>query len=334
MRNIPELDTKTERRLWKHSQQTPRASLYTEVTARIIAELEAGRFPWVQPWDSSRTTAALPCNAVSGRSYSGVNVLILWGAVIAKSFPTQNWLTYKQTVEAGGCVRRGEQGTTIFYANQWVPDAGRQPDCEALDNGSNATDRDGQTGRSVPFLRRFTVFNVAQCEGLPEQLTTMAAPLPKCEILPAAEALIQATGADFRIGGNDAYYATREDYVQVPPQPAFHDPLDYYRTAFHELAHWSGHASRLNRNMTGHYGSRNYCREELVAELGSAFLCAALGISPTVHHAHYIAGWIDVLKADNRAIFRAAARASKAADYLLAFRPDAAGKVEGASPTG
>ncbi|WP_255355084.1 ArdC family protein, partial [Novosphingobium sp. CCH12-A3] len=158
----------------------------------------------------------------------------------------------------------------------------------------------------------------AQCEGLRPGLATDPAPLPERQVVPIAEAVIAASGVDFRIGGDKAYYVPSADYVQVPPQPAFHEQINFYRTALHELCHASGHPSRLNRNLRNAFGSKDYAREELIAEMGSAFLCAALGIVPTVRHADYLASWLDVLREDNRAIFRAASQASKAADWLLA----------------
>lgn len=287
------------------AQGAERASLYDEVTAKIIAQLEAGCFPWAQPWNSAAAMPGLPRNAVSGRPYSGVNVLILWGAVIEGCYPSQDWLTFRQALAAGGCVRKGERGHTIFYADRFVPDDGRE----------------GGEGepRSIPFLKRFVVFNAAQCDGLPERLTAGPTPLPPREQHEGAEALIAATGADFRIGGAQAFYDIGGDYVQVPPQPAFNHQIDFYRTALHELGHWAGSKERLARDQSGRFGSALYAREELCAELTSAFLCAALGIVPTVRHADYLGSWLAVLRADNRAIFRAASHASKAADFLLSF---------------
>lgn len=309
----------------------PRVSLYDEVTNTIIAELEQGRLPWVQPWGKADTTApGLPRNALTARPYSGVNVLILWGAVIANGWPSQSWLTYRQAREAGGNVIKGQQGTTVVYADRFVPKTAQGA---ALGGNAAAPDRDDPPeAKAIPFLKRFTVFNVAQCEGLREGLAADPAPLPEREIIPVAEHLIEATGADFRIGGDKAYFVPSSDYIQVPPQPAFFEQVNYYRTCFHELGHWSGHPSRLNRNLTGAFGSKDYSREELVAELASAFICASLGIAPTVRHADYIAAWIDVLKEDNRAIFRAASLASKAADFILAFkgadaRPEGGGMI-------
>ena len=290
----------------------PRVSLYAEVTARIIAELEAGRFPWVQPWRSATAAPGLPCNAVTGRRYSGINILLLWGAVIERGFASQGWLTFAQALDAGGCVRKGERGVTVVYADRFTSE-----------NERERARSDGDDPRTIPFLKRFTLFNIDQCDGLPERLAVAAPPLPERETMPVAEALITASGADFRIGGAKAYYAPGADHVQVPPQPAFRHQIDYYRTALHELGHWTGHPSRLGRDQSHPFGSADYAREELCAELASAYLCAALGIVPTVRHADYLASWLEVLRADPRAIFRAASHASRAADYLLAFKPDA-----------
>ena len=287
---------------------TDRANLYDEVTARIITELEAGRFPWVQPWGASAGAGpGLPRNALTARTYSGVNILILWGAVIAHGWPSQSWLTFRQAQEAGGCVRKGERGTTVVYADRFTPEAEKE-----------RAARDGDEARAIPFLKRFTVFNVAQCEGLRAGLASDPAPLPEREIVPVAEEVIAASGVDFRSGGLQAFYVPSLDLVQVPPQPVFFDQVNYYRTCLHELTHATGHASRLARDLTNARGSKDYAREELIAELGSAFLCAALGIVPTVRHADYIGSWLEVLREDNRAIFRAASAATKAADWLLA----------------
>jgi antirestriction protein ArdC len=292
-----------------------RGSLYDEVTAKIIAQLEAGCFPWVQPWSAAGAVPGLPRNAVTGRTYSGVNVLILWGAVIERAFPSQDWLTFKQALAAGGCVRKGEKGETICFADRFTPDAEKQ-----------RAESGGDEARSIPFLKRFTVFNAAQCDGLSSSILASIAvnpaPLPERQLVADAESLIAASGADFRIGGGQAFYDATQDYVQVPPQPAFTAQINYYRTALHELGHWTGHSSRLARTFGSRFGNSGYAREELCAELASAFLCAALGIVPTVRHADYLGSWLAVLREDSRAIFKAASQASKAADYLLAFAPD------------
>ncbi|NMW31219.1 DUF1738 domain-containing protein [Altererythrobacter sp. RZ02] len=304
--------SRTARKTRRGGRAEPKVSLYDEVTAQIIAQLEEGIFPWVKPWNSGNAVTGLPRNAISGRHYSGINILILWGAVIDGGYPSQDWLTFRQALAAGGCVRKGEKGRTIFYADRFTPDDDRKQEGEGGVGDSDAP-------RSIPFLKRFTVFNAAQCDGLPERLTAEPAPLPERELHDQAEALIDATKADFRTGGTKAFYNVGADFVQVPPQPAFTNQIDYYRTALHELGHWTGHKTRLGRDQSGSFGTALYAREELCAELASAFLCAALGIVPTVRHADYLGSWLAVLRQDNRAIFKAASQASKAADYLLAF---------------
>jgi antirestriction protein ArdC len=289
-------------------ERPERSNLYEEVTARVVAELEQGRVPWVQPWGKAKAALGLPRNGLSGESYSGINILILWGAVIEAGFPAQFWLTYRQAQALGAYVRKGERGVSVCYADRYTPR-------EELERA----EAEGDEPRSVPFLKRFTVFNAAQCEGLPPSLTTPTAPLPERMAHEDAEKLIAATNADFRVGGDRAYYDALADYIRVPPQPAFFEQINYYRTCLHELGHWTGHPSRLARDLTGTFGSSKYACEELVAEMTSAFVCAALGIVPTVRHADYIGSWLEVLREDNRAIFRAASHASKAADFIRAF---------------
>ena len=261
-----------------------RASLYDEITDKIIAELEAGRVPWVQPWGTAaaRAPLAMPKNASTARQYGGINVLILWGAVIERGFTGQSWLTFRQALSLGGHVRKGECGTTVVYADRFVP--------------SNEKRRAAETGeevQAIPFLKRFTVFNTDQCEDLPDEIATTATPPPPGLIEPTVEALIKATGITFHIGGERAFYAPAEDYVQVPPPQAYFEPINWHRTALHELGHATGHPSRLNRDQSGSHGTKKYAFEELVAELSSAFSCASLGIVPTVRHADYIGAWLE-----------------------------------------
>jgi antirestriction protein ArdC len=304
---------RTRREPVREDRQTGnRVSLYDEVTARIIRELEAGRLPWVQPWGAQPDSAGpcLPRNALSARPYSGVNILILWGAVIENGWPSQSWLTFRQAQEAGGRLRKGERGQCVVYTDRFTPESEQR-----------RASREGNDPKAILFLKRFTVFNVAQCDGLRAGLASDPAPLSVREIVAQAEEVIAASGVDFRIGGNRAFYIPGEDFVAVPPQPAFFAQIDYYRTCLHELTHATGHAKRLARNLANSFGSKDYAREELVAEMGSAFLCAALGIVPTVRHADYIGSWLEVLREDNRAIFRAASAATKAADWLLARCP-------------
>lgn len=287
-----------------------RANLYQQITDRIIAELEAGRVPWVQPWGTARAAIGLPHNAVSERRYSGINVLSLWHAVVSRGFSSHAFLTFRQAVALGGSVRKGEHGVGVIYTRRFVPrEERRRADVEGREPSGG-----------IPFLKWFTVFSVEQCDGLPDHIGAPPPPIPEGLILPQAEALIEATGADFRIGGPSAFYSPAHDYVQVPRPDAFHDPVNWHRTAFHELGHWVGGSARLGRDQTGAFGSVAYGKEELVAEMTGAFVCAALGITPTVRHADYLGSWLEIIREDNRAILRAASAASKAADYLLAFR--------------
>ncbi|WP_188773217.1 ArdC family protein, partial [Novosphingobium endophyticum] len=224
---------------------------------------------------------------------------------------SQRWLTYRQAEKAGGHVRRGEKGTVICYADRFTP----------KDEAEKARGEDREA-RTIAFLKRFTVFNVDQCEGLPDELTSIPALPDPVMAIAEADRVIAATGADFRIGGGEAYYSPSQDYVQVPPQAAFHEPVNWFRTALHELGHWVGGKGRLGRDQSGKFGSAAYAKEELVAEMTAAFACASLGIEPTVRHSDYIGAWLAVLRADEKAIFRAASAASKGADFLLAFGED------------
>ena len=285
-------------------------SLHDTVTNRIIRELEQGCCPWVQPWASSgMTPLGLPLNAATGRPYSGVNILLLWFAAIEQGRPSQRWLTFKQALAMGGAVRKGEKGPMVVYADTFVPKAEQE---KAVGSGGEA--------RRVGFLKRFTVFHSDQCDGLPPDPD--AKPLPgHSEVIPHVEDIIAATGADIRIGGEMAFYAPGPDFIQVPPQEAYFEPINWYRTKLHELGHWTGHSARLNRDVSGGRGGDAYAREELVAELCSAFLCAELGIAPTVRHADYLGAWLGILKGDNRAIFQAASLASKAANFVMGRPP-------------
>jgi antirestriction protein ArdC len=300
-----------------------RSTLYEEITDKIIAQLEAGRLPWVQPWGSSgvRAPLGLPRNAATGRTYSGINVLILWDAIVEQGYSAQSWLTFRQALALGGHVRKSERGTTVVYADRFVPD----------DLRDRAHER-GEEPRGIPFLKRFTVFNVEQCAGLPDGI---AAPPPLVDaslILPQVEELIRATKADIRIGGDKAYYDVAGDYIRVPPPQAFYESVNWHRTSVHELSHWTGAPNRLARDLSGSFGSKPYIFEELCAEIACAYILSALGVVPTVRHADYLGAWIDLLTEQNRAIVRAASAASKAADYLLACRsrlPVAEGQQHG-----
>ncbi len=207
-----------------------RTNLYDDITDKIIAELEEGRLPWVQPWGTAAAKAplAMPKNAATSRQYSGINVLILWGAVVQHGYPTQHWLTFRQALSLGGNVRKGERGTTVVYADRFTPE-----------NEKRRARETGDEAASIPFLKRFTVFNAEQCEGLPDDIAVEAPPPPPGMIEPRVETLIEAIGIDFRIGGNRAFYVPAHDYVQVPPPQAYFEPINWHRTALHEMGHYA-----------------------------------------------------------------------------------------------
>lgn len=275
--------------------------LYAEVSARIITELEQGAAPWVKAW-SATAGANTPCNAVTNRPYSGCNVILLWLAR-DRGWPTPRFLTFKQAIEAGGNVRKGEHGTKVIFVKQLqIKD----------DNGDEADTR------LVPMLREYTVFNVAQCDNLPDSIKAgkpMRARNPDTRDA-LADDFLRSTGADIREGHGEAYYAAGKDYISMPAFQAFKGADQFYCTVFHELTHWTGHKSRLDRDLRHHFGSRAYSAEELTAEIGAAFLCAEFGFDGDVRHAGYIATWIDLLRADKRAFFTACRKAQAAADYL------------------
>jgi antirestriction protein ArdC len=270
-------------------------TLYAEVTYRILNQLEAGTPPWVKEWKAIGC-GNIPMNAASRRPYSGGNIIFLW----AHGYAVQRFLTFKQALDAGGSVRKGEHGIRVYFVSK-----------------IEKSNDDSEKPNLVPFLREYIVFNIAQCLGLPEDYLTGEAPAINLDQRDEdAQAFIQITGADFREGHGEAYYAAGADFIAMPSFESFKDADCFYATSFHELGHWTAHKSRLDRDLKNRFGSRDYAAEELVAELCSAFLAAEFGINKEVRHASYIAHWIELLKADDRAFFTAASKAQKAADYL------------------
>lgn len=275
-----------------------RKDVYETVTNKIVAQLEAGILPWIRPWDSVKGNVAIPHNAVSGRAYSGINPLLLW----CSPYASQGWLTFNQAKQLGGHVLEGAKATEIYYANRFLPKAEKDK---------------GPDGRFAFMLKPYWVFNVEQCAGLNLPTVEPVARDP-ASIVAAADDLASRSGARITFNnGNRACYIPSIDLIEMPPQTCFKDQINYYRTLFHELGHWTGHASRLNRDLNNRFGGESYAAEELIAEIGAAYTCAALGIEPTVRHADYIGSWLRVLKNDKRAIFDASRHASKAADFLL-----------------
>ena len=283
-----------------------KADVYTRVTERILADLAQGVRPWMKPWSAANTEGkiARPLR-FNGTPYRGMNVLLLWGEAMDRGYQASIWMTYKQAQELGGRVRKGETGSLVVYADRFTK--------------TETGDKGQEIEREIPFMKGYTVFNVEQIDGLPSQYQQAPCPAPEpLQFIQQAEAFFKATGARFQHGGNRAFYAPARDFIQLPPAEAFKDPESYAATKAHELIHWTGHESRNAREFGKRFGDDAYAFEELVAELGAAFLCADLGITPEIRddHAAYLGHWLQVLKQDKRAIFSAASHAQRAADYL------------------
>lgn len=287
--------------------QCNRLSPAETITAVIVERLEAGTRPWVQPWTG--TSVSRPLRAC-GTPYQGINVLWLWMAAEAAGHASLFWITYRQSQALGGQVRKGERDTMAIFYRCYAAGV-----VENADEGENATDR-----RHRRVLRSFTLFNACQIDGLPGRVFPEPKPLPPPTERDAALArFFVGIPAKIRHWGAEAFYSPGPDQVTMP-RPGLFPDLDHYRaTLAHELSHWTGHESRLAREMGGRFGSNAYAMEELVAELASAMLGAELGlpVAHLDHHASYIAAWLKVLKADSRAILTVAAKAEAAATLLL-----------------
>ncbi len=277
---------------------------YQEVTNTIIAALEAGTKPWQKDWMAIGTGQPL---RVTGEPYRGINVLLLWLAADANGYRGQHWMTFNQAKEFGASVRKGEKGTRIVFFKSLTLTG---------ENEAGETEE-----RNVPLLRTYTVFNADQIDGLPARFNLAPVQLVGgIERDQQAEAALRSCGAQIREQGTRAFYAPGPDVVTMPDFGLFTSASGYLATLAHELCHWTGHKSRLDRDMTGRFGTKDYAREEMVAELGAAMVGARLGIigDHIENHAAYLASWIKCLKEDKRAIFRAASAAQAAADLVLA----------------
>lgn len=300
----------------KFNQQSgaeERKDVYERVTARIVADLERGVRPWAQPWTSGNNRPHRPLRH-NGLPYSGINVLMLWSAAVDAGFQGAQWMTFRQAQELGGHVRKGERGSLVVYANRVT---------------KSGTDENGdEVEVEIPFLKGYTVFNVDQIDGLPAQYQAKPEPrfVEPVERLTHAEEFFRATAADIRERGGRAFYSPAGDYIQIPPIDAFPNAEEFYSTLAHEATHWTKGPNRLVRDFgRKSWGDEGYAIEELVAELGAAYLCADLEITPEVRedHAAYISSWLKVLKGDKRAVFSAAAHAQRAVDFLHGLQPNA-----------
>ena len=287
-------------------QASQREGLHQRITNQIIAAIEAGAGEYAMPWNPklcAGPSIGLPHNPVGNYAYHGINILSLWASQQNNVYATSEWATFKQWQVAGAQVRRGEKGSlTVFF--------------KATDTETQSSDSDDYQPRRHFVAKAAYVFNVAQVDGyeLPAPPT-----LNPVERHAAADELIIASAASIQHDSRNACYIPSRDEIHLPPEGAFKDAEGYYNVALHELVHWTGHARRCDRDLRNRFGSEAYAAEELIAELGAAFLCAGIGISPEprIDHARYIDSWLRILKGDKRAIFAAAAKANQAVSFLL-----------------
>ncbi|MEI2300533.1 ArdC family protein [Ensifer sp. MJa1] len=275
---------------------------YQRITDAVIEQLEAGTKPWIRPWRGNSRGSLVP-RRVTGEAYRGINVLMLWLASELAGYEENTWLTYRQAQEFGGQVRKGEKGALVVKYGTFAP-----------------KERDDDDDRGVPYLKGYTVFNGEQVENLPQELYRPTEALPTTQVphLEAVETFVRNTGAVITYVGTTACFRPTPDDILLPERARFVDQVHLYSTLLHEMSHWSGAKHRLNRDLTGRFGSESYAVEELVAELSASFLCADLGVAhdPRGNTASYLESWLKVLKNDKRAIVSAAAKAQAAADYL------------------
>jgi antirestriction protein ArdC len=300
---------------------------YQEVTDRIVTLLEQGTKPWQKSWSAGGSVTLAPMARplrVSGAPYTGINVLNLWSAAMLRGYASRHWITYKGAAELGGQVRKGSKAELAFYVGRV----------------SKPSEIEGQDDRIVSFMRNYAVFNADQIDGLPDRFKPSAEPVPAAPVSgeeharnPTVDCFIDHLAPRIAHGGDRAYYAPSIDAVQMPHLAQFRDAESYYATLLHEMIHWTSHADRCDRALGKRFGDDAYAAEELIAELGAAFLCADLGVTdqPRDDHASYVASWLRVLKSDNRAIFRAASLAEKAASYMHAAQPGAAEEMDEAA---
>lgn len=270
-------------------------TIYSEITQSIIEQLEQGAAPWIKPW---KADSSADKNLVSQKPYQGINRLLLGMSSMVKGYSVPVWASYKQWESIGANVKKGEKGTKIVFY-------------------SPVTKEDKQTGdiEKYSVLKTYFVFNAAQVEGIdivPAEQTDK-----EFTAVELAEQRIIKTGAAISHGGDAAFYMPSADRIQLPNKSAFDSEANYYATAFHELAHWTGSKNRLDRDLDkGRFGNPAYAFEELVAEMSAAFLCSDYGIQGELRHAGYIGHWLKALREDSKAVFKAAALAQKAADYI------------------
>lgn len=279
---------------------TAKTDLYSEITQKIITALEEGTPPWRKPWTGGQQTIGFPLRSTS-QHYRGINILMLWITASEQEYLSRHWFTYKQARSLGGQVRKGEKSTRVVYYS--------------------TLDRENDDGEDIkiPYLKTYGTFNADQIDDLPEDYNVKPDPVRDLGTQPDdhLDAIFDQTGADI-ITSNEAraYYRPTDDTIHMPPISTFHDAAGYYATLAHELVHWTADKSRLDRS---HDRKRTeYAFEELVAEIGACMICAQIGVAPDyLQSAAYIESWLECLKQDRKAIFKAASLAQKASDFIL-----------------
>ena len=296
-----------------------RKDLHQAVTDTIVSQLETGVAPWQRPWSADNTTGriALPLRH-TGQPYKGINTLLLWSSGLSSGYSSPYWMTYKQAQDYSGQVRKGEKSSPVTYSDK-IRREQEKPDGTLED-------------RDIWFLKEYRVFNADQIDGLPPRFRVVSTePTSAIERIEQAEEFFCNLKADIRYGGNRAYYSMASDHIQMPPFESFTDGIAAYGTLAHEGVHWTRHPSRLNRDFgQKRFGDPAYAGEEIVAELGASYVCAALGLEPQPQpqpreeHAAYIQSWLKAMKEDKKFIFTAASHAQKAADYMHGLQPQSA----------
>lgn len=297
------------------TNESQRTDIYSRITDRLIEDLASGVRPWMKPWSAGNTDGRItrPLRH-NGQPYSGMNVLLLWSEQMSRGFASSMWMTFKQALELGAAVRKGETGSTVVFASRFTK--------------SQADGNGGEVDREIPFLKAYSAFNVEQIDGLPEHYYIRPEPVKDhVARIGQVDRFFRNTAAVIRHGGSQAYYSPVMDYIQMPPFETFRDAASYYATLSHEATHWTAAENRVGRDLSRYAKDRSErAREELIAELGSCFLCADLGIVPELEprpdHASYLQSWLKVLADDKRAIFQAAAHAQRAAAFLHGLQPD------------
>lgn len=300
-----------------------KTDIYARITKKIVADLEKGVRPWVKPWSTGHAGGRItrPLRH-TGEPYTGINVLLLWSESLARGFTAPLWMTYRQAAQIGAQVRKGETGATVVYASRFT---------------KSEIDAQGEEfERNIPFLKTYTVFNCDQIDGLPDHYYQRPAKvIDPVERVEHADWFFANTGAVIRHGGARAFYAPASDHIQMPPFETFRDAESYVAVLSHEAVHWTSRPERVGRDLSRYARDKTErAREELVAELGSCFLCADLGIAPELEprpdHASYLGSWLKVLADDQRAIFSAAAHAQRAVSFLHGLQPAASEEREAA----